>query len=482
MIKYGKLGWVDLSNLEQQNGHIDWKKSVGKTIEFQYDNIHGNILISGYYNNKKVYIDVDGYVSNYLVHTETILRSQLKNILCHQYLHNFKYEIGNIVNGTMLITDRYRNERNVKTYRFQCLIDGYCGHKKEIDLIHGTQCPVCLGVMTLSGYNDIATTHPHFVKYFKDPNDATRYSIGSGKATWFKCPLCGGEKHTSVCSAFHPVYSCSTCRDGASYSNKFVYCFLMQIKKTRNITIESEKSFSWSRKLDGKNSKKLYDFYVMDEHRSIIIEAHGAQHYAGGFEYCGGRALEEEQENDLFKYTLALQNGFDEDSYIVLDCSKSDRDFIKKSIMDSNLPNMFGFYDDDIDWAECDKYACSNLIKIACDLWNDGMHNANQIAKIMGKAGCTVSVYLRKGHDIGWIEYEPKDKMPVVCLENNYVFPYSTICSNYSEELFGVFINKKCIINNLCGDSKSTHGFHFQHITRKEYNQIKQSEPWRVFE
>ena len=482
MIKYGKYGWVDLSNLEKRGDQISWEKSVGKTIEFQYDNICGTILISGYHDKRKVYIDIDGYVSNCLVHTATILRAHLRNILKHPYLNNFKYNIGDIVNDTMLITDRYRDDKHIKTYDFKCLIDGYCGSKKEIDLAHGVHCPVCLGVATLNGYNDVATTHPHFVKYFKDPTDATRYSIGSGQETWFKCPLCGGEKYTSVCNAFHNGYSCATCRDGASYNNKFMYCFLTQIQKIQNITIESEKSFKWSRKLNGKNSKKIYDFYVANESKQIIIEVHGEQHYVGGFEYCGGRTLEEEQANDLFKYTLALQNGFSEDSYIVLDCRRSDRDFIKQSIMNSGLPDIFGFYEADIDWVECDKYACSNLIKIACDLWNNGIHNVVQIAKIMGKAHCTISGYLQRGHNIGWIEYEPKDKIPVICLENNYVFSYSTICSNYSEELLGVFINKKCLINNLCGDSKSTHGFHFKHITRKEFNQIKQTEPWRVFE
>ena len=216
--------------------------------------------------------------------------------------------------------------------------------------------------------------------------------------------------------------------------------------------------------------------------RRIIIEVHGAQHFRGGCEYCGGRTLQDEQKNDLFKYCLAMSNGFTDDTYIVLDCRESKRDFIKQSIMNSALPSIFNFSEDDIDWNKCEEHACSNLVKTACDLWNNGIHNASEIARLMNKSRCTTSIYLRKGHDIGWIEYEPSDKMPVICLENNYVFPYSTLCSKYSEKLFGVFISKKCVINNLCGDSKSTHGFHFQHINRKEFNQIKQTEPWRVFE
>lgn len=482
MIKHGEHGWVDLGNMKMNGSQINWKDSVGKTIDFHYDNIDGTILISDYYDNKKVYISIDGYVSNCLVNTSTIKKAQLGHVLNHRYLNNFKYNVGDIVNDVMLITNRYRDDKHMKIYCFQCLVDGYCGTKKELDIVHGVHCPVCLGYETLSGFNDIATTHPHLTMYFKNPEDATKYSIGSGKYTWFVCPLCGNEKYTSVDVAFGNGYKCSRCGDSSSYCNKFVYCFLKQIKTIRDIEIYSEKSFDWSRGLGDKRSRRSYDFFVTTGDKQIIIEAHGEQHYTGGFEHYGGRTLQEEQENDVFKYNLAMSHGFTDDSYIVLDCRESKMNFIKNSIMNSVLPTIFNFSCEDINWNECEKYACNNLVRIACDLWNSGVHNTMEISRLMCKSHSTVSVYLQKGHDIGWIEYEPKDKMPLICLDNGYVFSYSTICSNYSEELFGVFINKKSIVNNLCGDCKSTHGFHFQHITRVEFNQIKQSEPWRVFE
>ena len=114
MIKYGKYGWVDLSNLEKRGSQIYWEKSIGKTIEFQYDDIHGFIVISGYHNHQKIYINIDGYVSDYLVNTITILKVYLGNVLHNPYLHNFKYEIGDVVNDTMLITDRYRDDKHKK--------------------------------------------------------------------------------------------------------------------------------------------------------------------------------------------------------------------------------------------------------------------------------------------------------------------------------------------------------------------------------
>ena len=484
MVNYSDYGWVDLSNLVMRGKRIWWEKSIGKTIEFQYNDIHSTILISEYYNKQKVYIDIDGYVSHYLVNTCTIINVRLGDVLNARQYAKFTYNIGDVINNHLLIINRYRDDKNRKTYDYKCLIDGYCGTRTEHDFKDHKNCPVCTGIVTLKGYNDIATTHPQLVKYFKNPDDATKYSIKSGKKTWFKCPYCGNEKYTDIYNAFcsYNGYSCSRCGDNVSYANKFIYNFLKQMQSKNYFFFESEKTFDWSKKINGTKSRRIYDFYL-EYNTNIIIEAHGSQHYKnGGFEYCGGRTLEDEQENDLFKYNLAIQNGIKEKDYIILDCRKSNKNFIKNSIMTSVLPNIFDFSESDIDWDECDKYACSNLVKIACDLWNSGIHNASEIARIMNKSSCTVSMYLNKGHNFGWVEYEPKMKMPVLCLDNGYVFPYSTICSNYSESLFGIFINKKCIINNLCGDSTSTYGFHFQHITRKEYNKIKKEEPWRVFE
>lgn len=484
MINYGDYGWVNLSNLEMRGKRIWWEKSIGKTIEFQYNDIHSIILISEYYNNKMVYIDIDGYVSHYLAHTSSIIKVRLGNILDKKCYSKFSYNIGDIINGNLLITNRYRDDKNKRMYDYKCLIDGYCSTRTEEEFRSHKNCPVCIGRITLTGCNDIATTHPKFVKYFKNPDDAVKYSICSGKKTWFKCPDCGNEKYTDVCSAFRngTGYTCSRCGDNASYANKFIYSLLKQLQDKKCFLFESEKSFLWSRRLSGESSRRSYDFYL-HYNDGIIIEAHGSQHYNNnGFEYCGGRTLKEEQENDLFKYNLAIQNGIKEENYIIIDCRKSDGSFIKNSIMSSSLPDFLKFSEYDIDWNECDRHACSNLIKTACDLWNSGIHNASEIARKIGKASCTVSEYLRKGDSLGWVEYEPKSKMPVMCLENGYIFPYSTVCSEYSLEALGVFINKKCIINNLCGDSKSTHGFHFQHITCKEYNKIKEKEPWRVFE
>ena len=350
------------------------------------------------------------------------------------------------------------------------------------NFIHGARCSVCINHKVITGINDIATTHLEFVKYFKNKDDATIYSVRSGKVVWFKCPLCGYERCTTIDKAFgRGHYSCPCCDDGVSYNNKFIYNVLHQLSLRKGLKFESEKIFEWSTRLDGGHSKKIYDFYINTY--NIIIEAHGAQHYQDNtFVYLGGKTLQQEQENDLLKRNLAISNGVSEDCYVVIDCRKCNVEFIKTNIMNSNLPKLLSFNEEDIDWVKCGQFAANNMVKMACDIWNNGVHNIKKIGQCIGRSTSTVCEYLTKGHALKWIDYEPSMKKPVICTDNGYVFPYSVVCSNYSKKLFGVFISRKCINNNACGDSDSTHGFHFEYLTRKEYQHIKDTEPYRVFE
>lgn len=348
--------------------------------------------------------------------------------------------------------------------------------------VEGDRCPVCSNHQIITGINDIATTHPEYVKYFKDPSDACLYSIHSGKKAWFKCPLCGNEKHIDICTALNNGYSCSSCGDGVSFNNKFVYCFLKQLQDRTDFVLQTEKVFEWSKRLSNSRSKKLYDFYI-NNGQELIIEAHGRQHFDYGFDRsCGGRTVEEEQANDAIKYTLAINNGILSANYVVLDCRTSKKDFLINSIMNSRLPDILNFTFFDIDWDKCEQFARSNLVKQISDLWDKGLRGLEEFSSVTGLAHSTISKYLRQADSLGWIIYESPSNKPVLCLDNNYVFKTSRICSNLSDELFGVFIKTKHIQSNSSGEISSTHGFHFQYLTRKEFIYIKETEPNRVYE
>lgn len=124
-----------------------------------------------------------------------------------------------------------------------------------------------------------------------------------------------------------------------------------------------EQTFTWSTNVigeDGKNSSKRYDFYIPS--MSAIIEVHGSQHYGGGFEYLGGRSLEEEQANDKQKEQLAKDNGIKH--YIIINALSSTLSFIKESILSSTeFTSLFDL--SGVDW---DEVEAGTVTKVKTDV------------------------------------------------------------------------------------------------------------------
>ncbi len=186
---------------------------------------------------------------------------------------------------------------------------------------------------------------------------------------------------------------------------------------------ELQKTFSWSQNVEHDNPKlsgdKIYDFYIPLKHE-IIIETHGKQH----FEQClfgsgkQSRTLQEEQENDKIKHLTALRNGIDDRSYIVLDCRRSTVEFIKNSIMTSNLPQLLNFTEYDIDWKQCNVFAASSRVYEACALWNGGIRKTKDVANKMKLHPDTVRNYLRRGEELG-IVIDPPKHIKRITQQNN---------------------------------------------------------------
>lgn len=135
--------------------------------------------------------------------------------------------------------------------------------------------------------------------------------------------------------------------------------------------------FSWC-------EKYRYDFYIPSI--NCIIETHGKQHYE---ESPRGRSLSEEEKNDYNKQKIALENGM---KFIVIDCRKSNREFIKKSIYKSEMKKLFDL--SKVNWFKCEEFATNNLVKIACDIWNNAYTTTEIISK-MGLSRSTIIRYLK---------------------------------------------------------------------------------------
>jgi len=304
---------------------------------------------------------------------------------------------------------------NKKGYWFKCL--EHPEHESELKNISSftsdssgvnLQCIQC---------NSISNTNPELIKYLINKEDAHKYSMGSTKIQLpIKCPDCGYEKKKTMGDLKRQGFCCPKCSDGKSYPEKFFFNFLEQLLNKNFKTQLSKKTFKWC-------GKYKYDFYIIEING--ICEVGGLQHYE---EIKGWKlSLEEVQENDKQKEILAKANGIE--NYIIIDCRKSNLEWIRNNIMQSKLPKLLNFKEEDIDWLKCHEAGCNNLVKITCDIWNDGISNAQKISEILKLSKTTVIKYLKQGLEIGWGNYnadlERKKNyhcIKVICLSNGEIF------------------------------------------------------------
>lgn len=268
-------------------------------------------------------------------------------------------------------------------------------------------CPnECNGVkhfstIVLRGVNDIATTHPRLVKYLASESDKHRYSAYSCKKVKMKCPNCEETKERSIEYLRSQGFACDVCSDGVSFPEKFI----MNLLKQLNIIYKKEKMFS--------GSKKRYDFYIPS--LNMIIETHGEQHYARGFELLGRRGWQEEQENDKHKREIALANGVKH--YVELDCRESNMRWIKNSIVNSDLPKLLSFNEKEIDWTTIEENSLNSSIREVCDYFKENEVSPKEVAEMFELSISTVYKHLKRGTDLGWCDYsstvrEQNKKMP----------------------------------------------------------------------
>lgn len=373
---------VYLDNLPKRGKQIDWKNSIDHKVRFVYDDIEGEIEIVDYdgryltliFDNKKFNIQSGS------------LKSCQLSVIIGKMNRDYKYEVGTIVNGLEVL--EHLKIKSNKFYKLKCIKDGYIHTKSESHLKKNSGCPVCDNKKIVKGINDIATTHPEYVKYFANIEDTYKYSHGSNKKVLMKCPDCGYEKNMIISNLRKKGFGCHKCSDGKSYPEKFVFGLLEQI----NVEFETEKVFDWVK-------DKRYDFYIPE--LDCIIEVHGEQHYKD----CNWGSFENTNKNDNLKQQLAINNNIKK--YITIDCRESNLEWIRDNILNSELANMFDL--SKVNWLKCHEFACGNRVKEACDLWNSGAGSTKEISEIMKLEKPTIIKYLKQGTELGWCDYDPKE-------------------------------------------------------------------------
>ncbi|MDF2590480.1 MAG: hypothetical protein K0S41_4323 [Anaerocolumna sp.] len=456
---------------------IDWYNSVGFSVKFEYNDLVGYIKILRYIGSRQLlYIEYNN-IQNY-IYTNSFRKGQIAEAI-NIISINFKFNIGDILkdnNRDLTLTDHeYRIEKrlnsieNRKWYKYTCNICRWTeGWVTENSLLFGCGCSCCSSKTVVEGINDIPTTTPWMVKYFQGGYDEAKHYVKSSHQIIYPiCPDCGDIKEKPIKINdlyFHHSIGCN-CGDGISYPNKFIYAFLSQIVSK----FEIEKKFDWS-------NKRKYDVFIAD--MSIIIENHGLNHYQTGFERCGGKSLEEEVSNDKYKEQLAKRNKISH--YIVLDCRYSELDWIKNSILNSELLYLLHLEENDIDWIKCHEYALSNIVKTVCKYRIDNMNcNIKEVAKVFNLNYSTITRYLKRGSLVwDWINIdelyeENKERLAISrrknieVLKNDIslgIFNGIKYLARNSEKILGIKLYPSNITNVCMGRQKSHKGFIFKYV------------------
>ena len=379
---------------------------------------------------------------------------------------DYKYEIDDeFINDKISyrIVDRYIDVQHrkegfneyIKRYVIHC---NKCGAERvslrESQIKRGVGCPCCRGLVVVEGVNDIPTTAPWMIPYFQGGYDeAKQYTYGSSKKIYPRCPDCG--RVSNVASVIYNIYrqkaiTC-VCRDSISYPEKFIYNMLCQIDEPFEYQL-TKSSLSWI-------GRYRYDFYLPNH--NVVLEVHGLQHYED----------ENEMKNDTKKRELIEKNGL---TYVALDCRYSDCEYIKESLLNSELTQILNLKN--VDWTECNNFSKKNLCKEICELFEGGLSVTN-LSEEYKLSKNSIRRMLHTGNEIGLCHYDGKKENVLSSInnENNvketsiytvdgkYVGTYKSAkyIADHSEEIVGKVLKVNSIYDCCNGRVKQYKGYVF---------------------
>ena len=486
-IKEEKVRKVFLDDLPRwengtNKGKVNWNLSIGYKVKFIYNDIEGwleilkhEIIIQSKRKRNFLTIKYNNIVKT--INADKLLEGKIGNIIGTKTTE-FKIKIGTTLkdnNRDITITDKeykVNNKsngyiQNEKWYKYTCNKCGWTeGWIVEGNLNKGKGCGCCCATprTIVLGINTIWDTDRWMCDLGVSEEDAKTHTYGSGDKVKVTCPNCEMVRKVIISDIYRNKTISCNCNDGKPYSEKAMFNILEQLK-INFIPQLNKSNFEWC-------DKYSYDFYLNDY--NIAIETHGIQHYkdsSGVFV----KTLEETQKNDEYKKQLAITNGIKEENYIVLDCRWSGLEWIKNSILNSNIAKVFDL--SIINWSEVETFALSNRVKEACNLWSLKIYSIKDISNIMKLCKNTVVSYLKKGSqlELSWCDYNPREETKkgigklnkmgnnVICLENLLVFETAHEYDRQSENIFGIKLGYSCI-SRSCRLNKPYKGFHFKYI------------------
>lgn len=318
---------------------------------------------------------------------------------------DFIYEVGqhlDIGNFHGTIIDNFRKNGS-KYCKYKCDACGYEGEKIEISITNGVGCTCCDNKVVVQGINDIPTTDPWMIPYFQGgKEEASQYTKSSGKKIIPICPDCGRIKDIPM--KINNIYSrkgiACVCGDGITFPNKFIYGLMEQL-------LDLDEIATFTREFRIKD--KLFDMYFISKNnKEYIIEMDGGFNH-GKVILNHGRYPKtlDHYINDEIKNDIAYEAGID---IIRIDCYKSDFQYIKSNIIDSNLNLIVDL--SKIDWNKLLEFCSSNIVKKVCEYRNEHPDLfSQQIGDIFHISSSTVRKYWKMGAELGWCVFDSKEEM-----------------------------------------------------------------------
>lgn len=506
---------IDLSGLPKWGksgrgieGSTNWEESVGCKVKGFYNDINFEVEIIDYeiktHTLHLKYLNEDTFT----ISTGEFTKCGLGKLL-GKITSDFKIEIGIRLQDDkrdITIIDRkkekspYKEGSYLKYYKYKCNKCGFDGgkhyavrekmHKDEFwiledNLFKGNGCVCCNNspLAIVENINSIYKIDKWMIPIVGEENSKI-YSHGSTEKIYPTCPYCGRKKSKKmkICDIYVSNSMRCVCSDKVSYPEKFIHNILEQLK-INFITQLSKANFKWCKDY-------RYDFYFEYNNEIFILETHGNQHYASNSNFK--MSLEEVQLNDRLKKELALANGVKSENYIVIDCRKSNLEWIKyneNGVLKSKLNDLFDL--SKIDWNKVEEFACSNLVKVTCDLWNNNPELTTfDISNIMKISETTVLRYSRIGQKLNWhipnAEIRKINGSTIRLIRRTSSKPIEVFkdgislgifCScveldKQSEDLFGIKLLKSKISKVCTGKLESYNGFTFEYIEEKLKNII----------
>lgn len=344
-------------------------------------------------------------------------------------------------------------------YYVKCDKCGYIYKRPPNQILRGCGCGVCAGRVVAKGINDIPTTDPWMVKFFQGgAEEASNYTKGSSKKINPVCPFCGKVRNEPILISklyARRGFSCS-CSDGISIPNKIIYEIMVQSKQNNQILSFEKEHMEKDR--DGRRRKFDMLFYSLDN-TPYFVEMDGGFHGSIILKHRNEKDIPEEVfYADFVKDEIAEKKNI---KLIRIDCFKSDLEYIKNNIYESELSKIIDL--DTIDWNKVGESAMTNLMREICDYRNQHPEVfASDLEKIFPITKQIVRKYWKKGAKLNLCDYIPEEetKRKNVTLQANkrdlYVVNLWTMEEYSFDSHLDFFKESKNILN---GDTMDKHKF-----------------------